>query len=150
MVERITRFNLGKKGSELLDYIIANPYFFVLIAFIYGLISLYAKYNYRIFMPGKMEEIIVESPKDSFNQSFSKWKETKKELPWYVLVPTKNELWFRRLNQSNGVYQSMTEKESHTEKEMMQKIYQQERKTNNKNKKNTKNNKNKRNRNSAR
>ncbi|MRI82622.1 hypothetical protein GIY11_11435 [Aerococcaceae bacterium DSM 109653] len=121
MIERMARFNLGEWGRILLDYIIENPWGFMSAAFIYGVILLYAKYNYKTFIPKNMKKIIRENPNDSFNDLFAKWDVYKKELPWYILVPTKNELWARPLKYSNGDYQLMLNKDEYfkTEREMM-------------------------------
>lgn len=121
MIERMARFNLGEKGRNLLDYIIENPWGFMIPVFIYGAIILYAKHNYKNFIPNKMKEIIRENPDESFNGLFGKWESYKKDLPWYILVPTKNELWAKPLKNSDGTYQLMLDNAEYfkTEREMM-------------------------------
>ena len=133
MIERMARFNLGEWGRNLLDYIIENPWAFMIVAFIYGAILLYAKHNYKTFMPNKMKEIIRENPNDSFKVLFTKWEAYKKDLPWYVLVPTKNELWAKPLKKSNGTYQLMLDQDDYfkTEREMMDHYHRVETNKNN-------------------
>lgn len=97
-------FLLGRSGRYVVQLIHKNQILFYALFIVYGLVHLYSKFIYAKYIPSRINEIIDNNPHLSAAKIELKWIEIKRKLPNYILIPSRNELWFGRLNQSNGEY----------------------------------------------
>ncbi|MGO3792877.1 MAG: hypothetical protein ACTJG1_15625 [Enterococcus gilvus] len=126
LFEEINDRLLGKPGRGLLGFLIEHKGFFLLLFALYGFLLLYSKFIYMYYIPSKIKKIITENPGLSVKQTYEVWKKIKSSLPWFIVVPSKNELWVKPLNKSDGNYQMLffNKKTSYSsELDMLEKIY---------------------------
>lgn len=126
LFEEINDRFLGKPGRELLAFLVEHKGIFLILFALYGFLLLYSKFIYMYYIPAKIKKIITENTDLSVEQVCEAWQETKASLPWFFLVPSKNELWVKSLNKSDGNYQMLffNKKTSYSsEMDMLEKIY---------------------------
>ncbi len=101
-----TSWFIGSLGRGVLDLIHNNFSVFLTLVVMYGLLLLHAKLIYSFFLPKKLDTlaktIIKKHPfvseKKLYHQIIHAWEEELSLLPFYYVVPSKNELWIKRPN----------------------------------------------------
>ncbi|MBP1040278.1 hypothetical protein I6N95_04550 [Vagococcus sp. BWB3-3] len=96
---------LGDFGRAILSLLNANKAIFLTLFACYGFLLLYSKIIYMYYIPSKMRLLIAEHPHKHLKELLSLWKSEKGQIPWFILIPTKNEMWVQPLNRSNSDYQ---------------------------------------------
>lgn len=104
MLEKLVNSLLGKPGRALFNFIQNHYEIFLLIMMVYGLLILYAKRNYITYIPNQIRKIIAENPNASSEEVYKIWQQHKKQIPNYILIPTKNDLWVTPLNKADDNY----------------------------------------------
>ncbi|MBO1308690.1 hypothetical protein JZO70_21125 [Enterococcus sp. 669A] len=107
LFEEINDRMLGEVGRGIVAFLIENKYLFLVLFAIYGFVLLYSKIVYMYYVPTKIKKIVTENPSLTTDQLYTKWKKEKGQAPGYLLIPSKNEMWVKPLNRSNGCYQML-------------------------------------------
>ena len=126
LFEEINDRLLGKPGREIVAFLVEHKGIFLFLFALYGFLLLYSKFIYMYYIPAKIKTIITEKPAFSVEQVHEEWKKIKTSLPWFILIPSKNEMWVNPLNKSDGNYQMLffNKKTSYSnELDMLEKIY---------------------------
>ncbi len=105
LFEEINDRMLGEVGRGIVAFLIQHKQWFLLLFACYGSLLLYSKIIYLYYIPGRIKKIIVTNPTLPVNELSRRWKQEKEKLPWYILVPSKNERWVKPASQSDGEYQ---------------------------------------------
>ncbi|MGM0168869.1 hypothetical protein IGI39_004624 [Enterococcus sp. AZ135] len=127
LFEELNDRMLGSFGRGIVAFLIEHKSIFLILFAVYGGLLLYSKFIYMYYIPTKIKKIIFEKPDLSVNQLYVDWQQVKAASPWFILVPTKNEMWVKLLRNSDGKYQMLffNKKNSYTsESEMLDKIYE--------------------------
>ncbi|CAH0303103.1 hypothetical protein SRABI84_04581 [Peribacillus simplex] len=105
-LESFTQWFIGIPGRFLLDVMNNNLNLFLTIISIYGLLLLYSKIIVRFYIPKRMIAFVLhKSNNDLINGQdlakavenlHEKWRKEIRNLPFYVVVPSKNEWWIKR------------------------------------------------------
>lgn len=126
LFEEINDRLLGKPGRGIVAFLVEYKKIFLFFFALYGLLLLYSKIIYMYYIPSKIKKIINDNPDLSVEQVYEEWKKVKCSLPWFVMIPSKNEMWIKPLNKSDGHYQMLffNKKTSYSnELDMLIKIY---------------------------
>ncbi len=94
--ESFVMWFIGRPGRFILQLILDYQILFLTIAFIYASLLLYSKWIFLYYLPKKMRVFIAAETFDSNENLFQKWMIYKKTLPWYIVVPSKHELWIKQ------------------------------------------------------
>ncbi len=65
---------------------------------------MYAHIIYLFYVPKEIKKVVLKNKNLALGQIYELWLKRKKTLGFWLLVPTKNEIWVQRLNASNGIY----------------------------------------------
>ncbi|GGK00644.1 hypothetical protein GCM10007063_23650 [Lentibacillus kapialis] len=96
-----TEMLLGDLGGYALEFTRSNTSLIFVLACMYGLVLAYARMILKKYLPKKLKEY-VESRRQECSKGKEKliistitkeWEEKLEKMPWYIIVPTKNELW---------------------------------------------------------
>ena len=104
IVDRILSFNLGEPGRLIVGLIQNNLILFLVLFMIYGGILFYAKLIWSEYLPQKMKEYLQCSAHEKMTeaQRFDHWLTIRRQLPRYILVPTRNEWWVKPASRMSG------------------------------------------------
>lgn len=121
LFEEINDRMLGEVGRGMVNFLIQHKLWFLVLFTCYGSLLLYSKVIYLYFIPGCIKKMIVKNPACSLEELSVLWKQEKQKLPWYILVPAKNELWVKSANQADGEYQLLyfNRKSSYTSEQVI-------------------------------
>ncbi|MBC1399396.1 hypothetical protein [Listeria fleischmannii] len=95
--ESFVMWFIGSPGRFILQFILDHQLLFLTIAFIYASLLLYSKWILLYYLPKQMRQFIQTEPFSSDDNVFHKWMAYKKMLPWYIVVPSKHELWIKQV-----------------------------------------------------
>ena len=126
LFEEINDRLLGGFGRGIVAFLIEHERIFLILFVVYGFLLLYSKFIYMYYIPTKIKKIILANPNLSVNQLYKEWQKHKASSPWFIMVPTKNEMWVKPLKNSDGNYQMLffNKKTSYaSESDMLDKIY---------------------------
>ncbi|MBF0840391.1 OadG family protein [Staphylococcus lentus] len=100
ILEFLTEKIIGKPGNMILEMITNNYTTFLILIFIYGAILLYSKIIVRYYLPKKLKRFIENESRNYYNSNniYEKWKIELERLPFYIIVPSKNELWVKKVH----------------------------------------------------
>ncbi|MEO1772191.1 MULTISPECIES: hypothetical protein [Enterococcus] len=127
LFEEINDRMLGEVGQSVLTFLIQHKLLFLVLFACYGSLLLYSKVIYMYYIPGRIKQIILMNPGLPVKKLSEIWKQEKKKLPWYILIPSKNERWVKLASQSNGEYQLLyfNRKSSYaSEQTMIENLYE--------------------------
>lgn len=65
---------------------------------------MYAHIIYLFYIPKEIEKVVLKNRDLALAQIYKLWLKHKKAMSFWLLVPTRNELWVQRLNSSSGSY----------------------------------------------
>lgn len=92
---------MGSSGRALLAGIEKNKTLFLVVIFIYASILIYSKLILHHYYPRKMKQLIQEWPEVvGEDELMALWREQKRTFKWFILIPSKNELWVRKASKS--------------------------------------------------
>lgn len=96
---------LGELGRPILDFVRANFLMIFSGIFLYGLLLTYARFIHKNYLPKKLKEYIDQhshtidgNTKNAAAIINTGWEKQLDHMPWYIVVPTKNELWIKSPN----------------------------------------------------
>ncbi|GAM95716.1 hypothetical protein LmNIHS28_01648 [Listeria monocytogenes] len=97
---------------------------FMFVVMIYATTILYAKWTLAYYLPKKMNQL-AEMKTWELDELYAAWQTEKKALPWYILVPSRNEFWVksaRNAPESTKLLHFSQQKLKLSDKEKLQKI----------------------------
>lgn len=127
LFEEINDRMLGEVGRSIVAFLIQHKLWFLILFTCYGSLLLYSKVIYLYYIPGRIKKMILRNPACSVEELSALWKQEKQKLPGYILVPAKNELWVKPINQADGEYQLLyfNRKSSYaSEQAMIENLYE--------------------------
>lgn len=91
---------LGQSGQFLLDkYYQYETVILILISF-YSLLLIYARCILLFYYPYKMKKILHQERLSNIKHIREIWLQEKLTFPFFIVVPSRNELWIRRASKS--------------------------------------------------
>lgn len=118
---------LGEVGRGMLSFLIDKKIIFLILFAVYGCLLLYSKTIYMYYVPNKIKKFVAANASLTSQQLQLKWKKERAAAPWFILIPTRNEMWVKPLNKSDGNYQMLffNKKNSYTsDATMLDSIYE--------------------------
>ncbi|WP_294920628.1 hypothetical protein [uncultured Lactobacillus sp.] len=103
-VKALNDLFLGNLGKGIIQNISTNKIAYVIGFLIYGFLLMYAHIIYLFYVPKEIKKVVLKNKNLALGQIYELWLKRKKTLGFWLLVPTKNEIWVQRLNASNGIY----------------------------------------------
>ncbi|WP_294602341.1 hypothetical protein [uncultured Lactobacillus sp.] len=103
-VKALNDLFLGNLGKGIIQNISTNKIVYVIGFLIYGFLLMYAHIIYLFYVPKKIKKVVLKNKNLALGQIYELWLKRKKTLGFWLLVPTKNEIWVQRLSASNGIY----------------------------------------------
>ena len=103
-VKTLNDLFLGNLGKGIIHNISTNRIFYAIGFLIYGFLLMYAHIIYLFYVPKEIKKVVLKNKNLALGQIYELWLKRKKTLGFWLLVPTKNEIWVQRLNASNGIY----------------------------------------------
>lgn len=100
-----TEVLLGKPGRYMLEFIGNHIFAFFGVAVLYGFLLTYARFILKKYLPKKLDEHISHrwpalegNKKQAAAVINEEWEQILANMPWYIVVPTTNELWIKAPN----------------------------------------------------
>ncbi|HDU7259485.1 TPA: hypothetical protein RF347_002883 [Listeria monocytogenes] len=115
---------IGSLGRFVVNLIEDNMLIFMVVVMIYATTILYAKWTLAYYLPKKMSQL-AEMKTWELDELYAAWQTEKKALPWYILVPSRNEFWVksaRNAPESTKLLHFSQQKLKLSDKEKLQKI----------------------------
>ena len=103
-VKALNDLFLGNLGKGIIQNISTNKIAYVIGFLIYGFLLMYAHIIYLFYFPKEIKKVVLKNKNLALGQIYELWLKRKKTLGFWLLVPTKNEIWVQRLSASNGIY----------------------------------------------
>ncbi|MBI0120964.1 hypothetical protein H3U50_03930 [Lactobacillus sp. M0398] len=126
-VKALNKLFLGNFGKGIIHNISTNMIVYMIGFLIYGFLLMYARIIYLFYVPKEIEKIVLKNRNLPLGQIYELWLKHKKAMGFWLLVPTKNELWVQKLNSSNGSYDVLFYNKNnsyHSEYDLLTTIYQ--------------------------
>ncbi|OLQ24462.1 hypothetical protein AJQ09_01525 [Listeria seeligeri] len=115
---------IGSPGRFVVQLIENNMLIFMLFAMLYTTTILYAKWTLTYYLPKKMYQL-AKMKTWELEELHEAWQTEKKSLPWYILVPSRNEFWVKSAKnapESTKLLHFSQQKLKLSDKEKLQKI----------------------------
>ena len=96
---------MGKPGRFILDFVGRHKTVFIILFLTYATILVYSKIILHYYYPAKMKELLADHREITADQEIlSLWQLKKQAFPWYILIPSRNELWVRMAAKSDHTH----------------------------------------------
>lgn len=123
MLDFFVRVILGKHGKMLLSFVSQYKYTLMILFIFYGLLLVYAKYVYTVILTEEIEKYVIENHnKMNKSEILEGWQNKKKNMKWYILVPTKNEMFVQHVSKSGQSIQLLDYNKSKYQYDELEKI----------------------------
>lgn len=103
-VKALNDLFLGNLGKGIIHNISTNRIFYAIGFLIYGFLLMYAHIIYLFYIPKEIEKVVLKNRDLALAQIYKLWLKHKKAMSFWLLVPTRNELWVQTLSSSSGSY----------------------------------------------